>query len=202
MKTAFKTIAYVILLLLILLSLGLNVAVIRGLLAVRDSTVEALDQALLALDGLEDEILETTVQVQQTIPIEASVPFQRQWTVPVQVEVPISYDIHFQDTLQVPIETPLFKFDIEVPLDTTIPLNLVVPIDTEVPFAISETIPIHTEVVIDLTVPVVVEMADTPLPGYLGELRDTLTGLQKELQDLPQSLRPHLLNLARPWSSE
>jgi len=202
MKTAFKTLAYVLLTLLVLFSLALNVAVIHGLLAVRDLTVEALDQALAALDGLEDEVLETSARVQQTIPVEASIPFQRQWTVPIRMEVPIAHEIRFQETLKVPIETALFKFDIDVPVDTTIPLNLVVPIDTEVPFAISETIPIHTEVMIDLTVPVTVAMANTPLPGYLDELRDTLTGLQEKLQDLPQSLRPHLLDAGRPWSSE
>jgi hypothetical protein len=187
-----KTVAYVILLVLVLLSLALNAVALAGLLGARKAMVEGLDQTLEALDGLEDESFKTTFQVQETIPVEASVPFHREWTVPFDLTVPIRHELSFQETLEVPINTPLFKLDIDVPVSATIPVSLTVPVDGEVPIVISETIAVNTEVVIDVTVPVAIAMSDTPLPDYLDELRSSLEAVRQQLLDLPQSAVPLL----------
>jgi hypothetical protein len=187
-----KTVAYVVLLILVLLSLALNVVVLAGLLGARQAMVEGLDQALEALEGFEDESFETTFQAQAAVPVEASVPFRREWTVPFGLTVPIQHDISFQETLVVPINTPLFKLDIDVPVSATIPVSLTVPVEGEVPIVISETIFVNTEVVVDVTVPVAVPMSDTPLPDYLDELRTSLETVRQQLLDLPQSIAPLL----------
>ena len=72
-----KNIAYLFLLILILLSLALNAVVIAGLLTARDAAVEAIDQGLQVLSGLEDETFETTISVQETIPVNEAIPFRR-----------------------------------------------------------------------------------------------------------------------------
>jgi len=166
-----KTIAYVFLLILILLSLALNAVVIAGLLNVRDAALEAIDQGLQALDGLEEERFETTIRVQETIPVEETIPFRRELVVPIAVNVPIHDQIAIQETFEVPINTPFRDFTIDIPVSATVPVEIEVPIDIQVPIAISETIPISTEVSIDLTVPVVIEVSDTALPQYLEQLR-------------------------------
>ncbi len=176
-----KTIAYLFLLTLILLSLALNAVVIAGLLTARDATVEAIDQGLQVLSGLEDEKFETTIDVQETIPVDETIPFRRELIVPIDVTVPIYDQIAIQETFEVPISTPLLDFTIDIPVSATVPVELNVPVQLEVPIVISETIPISTEVEIDLTVPVVIEVSDTALPGYLEELRTLLSEVKETL---------------------
>lgn len=169
-----KTIAYIILLILIVLSLALNAVVIAGLLNARDAAVEAIDQGLQVLDGLEEERFETVIRVQETIPVNEAIPFRRELVVPVDVIVPIYDEIAIQETFEVPISTPFLDFNIDIPVSATVPIEMEVPVAIQVPIAISETIPISTEVSIDLTVPVVIEVADTALPEYLEQLRALL----------------------------
>jgi hypothetical protein len=176
-----KNIAYLFLLILILLSLALNAVVIAGLLNARDAAVEAIDQGLQALSGLENETFETVIRVQETIPVSETVPFRRELVVPIDLTVPIHDQIAIQETFEVPISTPFRDFTIDIPVSATVPVEIEVPVDVQVPIAISETIPISTEVSIDLTVPVVIEVADTALPEYLEQMRALLTEVKEAL---------------------
>jgi len=176
-----KTIAYLFLLILILLSLALNAVVIAGLLASRDAVVEAIDQGLQALDGLEAETFETVIRVQEIIPINETVPFRRELVVPIDVNVPIYDQIVIQETFEVPISTPFLDFTIDIPVSGTVPVEIQVPVDVQVPVVISETIPISTKVSIDFTVPVVIGVSDTALPGYLEQLRTVLGEVKEKL---------------------
>lgn len=176
-----KTFAYIVLLLLVLLSLALNVLVLSTLWTAKESITAALDQTLETLDGLEKEKFETTVYVKESIPVNTKVPFRRELVVPVNLEVPISDAIVIQETFEVPISTPLFDFTVDIPVSTTIPVELVVPVNGEVPVIISETIPVNTDVEINLRIPFAIEMADTPLPGYLEQLRIMVEQMQQQL---------------------
>jgi hypothetical protein len=176
-----KKLAYIILLILVLLSLALNVLVLSTLWTAKESITMALDQTLETLAGLEGEKFETTVYVQESIPVHIQVPFQRELVVPVNLEVPISDAIVIQETFEVPINTPLFDFTVDIPVSSTIPVELVVPVKGEVPVLISETIPVDTDVEINLSVPFAIEMADTPLPGYLEQLRAMVEQMRQQL---------------------
>ena len=191
-----KIAAYLFLLILVLISLALNALIIASLLEVRQTTASALDQAVGALQDMEGATFETTVEIQQTIPVNAEIPFQREWTVPVRLSVPIEHELRFQETIVVPIDVPLFNLDIDVPVSTTIPVSLTVPIETEVPFAIDETFLVDTEVEIDLTVPVAIDLADTSLPAQLGELAAMLKEVQQQLE---QPVKPDLGTLKTLW---
>jgi hypothetical protein len=176
-----KTVAYLVLVFLVLLSLSLNIVLLTGLWSFRQAAIEAVDQSLAVLDGLADESFETTFHLQETVPVHADVPFRRELTVPVNMEIPISHEIGVHETFEVPIETPFFTFNLDVPVNTTIPVELDVPVHIEVPITVSETIPIHTDVEIDLTVPVAIEMSETPLPGYLEQLSAMLVQAKQSL---------------------
>jgi len=194
--TVLKIGAYGLLLVLVLASLALNATVIAALLEMRQTAVEALDQAAGTLQDMEEATFETTVHIEQTIPVDVKIPFQREWSVPVRMSVPIQHELNFQETIEVPIRTPLFNLDIDVPVSATIPVSLTVPVETIVPFAIDETFTVATEVDIDLLVPVVVELADTPLPARIDELQSMLKGIRQQLEE---PVRPRWEMLATLW---
>jgi hypothetical protein len=147
----------------------------------RDAMRYALDQGLEALEDVEDETFETTIHVQDSIPVDVTIPFRRDFNVPVHVDVPISHDLIFEETFVVPIKTPLLDLTVDVPISTTIPVSLTVPIHTDVPFTIEETFSFSTDVDIDLAIPVTIPVTDTPLPDSLGQLRTILQELQQRL---------------------
>ncbi len=147
----------------------------------RDAMRYALDQALEALDGVEDEVFETTIHVQESIPVDVTIPFHREFNVPVHVDVPISHKLIFEETFVVPIKTTFLDLTVDVPVSTTIPVSLSVPIHTEVPFTIEETFSFSTDVDIDLEVPVTIPMSDTPLPDSVEQLRMILRVLRDRL---------------------
>jgi hypothetical protein len=186
-----KTFAYVILVFLVLLSLALNFSVLYTLWTARETTLDALAQALVALDqmsaalaDLENETFEMTFPVQESIPINTEVPFRRELTIPLDLDVPISDEIVIQEQFEVPISTPLFDFAVDVPVSSTIPVELVVPVRGEVSVVIDEVFPVNTDVQIDLTVPIAIEMADTPLPAYLAEADTMLEGMRTMLEEM------------------
>jgi len=176
-----KPIAYYALLSLVLLSLILNGLVLAGLLTARQTVVQALDAGIHMVSGLKDETFETTVHVQQAVPIKADFPFHRTLTVPIDLAVPVSHEIAFRETLVIPVKTVLGQFDLEVPISLTIPISLTVPVKAEVPFTISETLPISTVVTVDLTLPVSIDIDSTPLAGYLEQLGTMLQEIRQQL---------------------
>jgi hypothetical protein len=176
-----KPIAYYVLLALVLLSLMLNGLILAGLLAARQTVVQALDTGVQTVSNLKDETFETTIHVQQMIPIKADFPFRRTLTVPIDLVIPVSQEIAFRETLVIPVKTLLGQFDLEAPISLTIPISLTVPINTEVPFTISETLPISTNVTVDLTLPVSIELDSTPLADYLEQLRAMLQDIRQQL---------------------
>jgi hypothetical protein len=176
-----KPIAYYVLLALVLLSLVLNSLILAGLLAARQTAIQALDAGIQTVSDIEGETFETTVHVQQAIPIKADFPFHRTLTVPIDLVIPVSQEIAFRETLVIPVKTVLGQFDLEAPISLTIPISLTVPVKTHVPFTISETLPISTNVTVDLTLPVSIAIGSTPLAAYLEQLHATLQEIRQQL---------------------
>ena len=176
-----KRIAYGVLLFLVLLSLILNGIVLAGLLLARQTVVQALDRGIQAVSELKDETFETTVHVQQAIPINASFPFRRTFTVPIDLVLPVSEEIAFRETLVIPVNTVIGQYDLQVPISLTIPISLTVPIKTRIPFTISETLPVSTNVTLDLTLPVSIKLDSSPLAAYLEEFGAILQEIRRQL---------------------
>jgi len=176
-----KPIAYYVLLSLVLLSLILNGLILAGLLTARQTVIQALDTGIQTVSDLKDETFETTVHVQQAIPIKADFPFRRTLAVPIDLVIPVSHEIAFRETLVIPVKTVLGQFDIEAPISLTIPFSLTVPVKAEVPFTISETLPVSTNITVDLILPVSIELDSTPLADYLEQLRVMLQDIRQQL---------------------
>jgi hypothetical protein len=112
------------------------------------------------------------VEVNKTLPVETSVPFEEQVLVPVNTTIPIN------TTVIVPIDAgPLGTFDIDIPIRAAIPVNL------EVAVPIEETIEIDTTVPLDLEVPIEIAISETPLADHLDKREEALDRIEQRLTD-------------------
>jgi len=149
-----------------LASLALNVFLINTLLSARRQVAEAVGVVAQGLGQLRSARFTYQVHIEQTVPVNLSVPISDTIRVPIATTVPL------KTTLQVPIELPLLGTRIiNVPVQTTIPVNL----EVEVP--VDLTVPIAATVPVVFDVPVEIALAGTPLDtalagsqGYLEEL--------------------------------
>jgi len=159
----------ILLAVLTLLSLALNGAVIFGLLEARETALGTVAGARAIVAGIGGETFSYTFELNQEIPIAASVPFNEEVTVPVKTTIPIS------TTVVVPIDLRFTSYNLAVPIRTLI------PVDVEFTVPISRTVDVATTVPLDLDVPIEIPIADTPLVDYLEELDEDLANLEKKL---------------------
>lgn len=169
-------IAVVLLYPLVLLSLGLNVMLIRELLKIRDQALQALDQTadqVMAMTaGIEDEVISIPIQVDETFPVSVSVPFAYNTTIPIDMDVPI------KTTFKVPFEVAGTTINLDVPVDMSVPIYYEVPVSLERTFDINTTVPVKFNMNVE------VRLADTALPAYLAELRTAVQEIKKQVHAL------------------
>ena len=164
-------IALIVLAVLTLLSLTLNVVVILGLLQARQIALDTVTDARAILTGVGDETFSYTFELDQEIPVAASVPFHEDITVPVHTTLPIS------TVVVIPINAGLLgTFDIDVPIYT------VIPVDLEFTVPVSKTVVIATTVPLNVDVPIEIPISETPLVGYLEELDAALARIEAWLE--------------------
>ena len=182
MKKIFA-IALVLLTVLTLLSLALNGVVNFGLLRARQTALDVRQTALTAVDdarsivtGVGDDTFTYTLEVEQEIPIAASVPFNEEVSIPVNTVIPID------TTVIVPIDLGITTYDLEVPIQT------IVPVDLEFAVPISQTVDIATTVLLNVDVPIEIPLAETPLVDYVEELDAGLERLEESLDQLEKKL--------------
>jgi hypothetical protein len=157
-----------------LISLALNVWLINGLLVARRQAAQAILQAAEGVSDLRASAFETTVRIDQSIPINLSVPINQTLTVPIDTQLPVSAIV------QVPIEVPLLGTQIfDVPINTTIPIKF----ETQLPVNI--TVPISASIPVELSVPVKIEVANTPLNTTLLEAEAALGNFAQQLSGNP-----------------
>jgi hypothetical protein len=164
--------ALVILAILVIISLTLNILTIATLLWVRDIALEEVAEARALVASIRRTTLSHTVEINETIPIKTSVPFEEQVLVPVNTTIPIN------TTVIVPIDAgPLGTFDIDIPIRAAIPVNL------EVAVPIKETIEIDTTVPVDLEIPIEITISETSLAEHLDERDKALDRIEQLLMD-------------------
>ncbi len=164
-------VALIVLTVLTLLSLTLNGLVIVGLLRARQIVLDTVTEARAIVAGIGDDTFSYTFEVDQDVPIAASIPFNEEVTVPIRTTFPIS------TVVVIPINAgPLGTFDIDVPIRT------VIPIDLDVAVPVSRTVDIVATVPLNVDVPIEIPIADTPLVGYLEELDAALAQVEVRLR--------------------
>ncbi|MEE9618422.1 MAG: hypothetical protein V3T90_15665 [Anaerolineae bacterium] len=164
-------VALIVLAVLTLLSLMLNGVIILGLLRARQIVLDTVTEARAIVAGIGDDTFSYTFEVDQDVPIAASIPFNEEVTVPIRTTLPIS------TVVVIPINAGLLgTFDVDVPIRT------VIPIDLEVAVPVSRTVDIAATVPLNVDVPIEIPIADTPLVGYLEELDAALAQVEARLR--------------------
>lgn len=135
----------------------------------------ALDDVIVELDEFATSTIEAPVNVDQQLPINTEIAFNRTIEVPIVATIPIREDLNTTISVQGP-------FGVDIPIDVEVPVDVDVPIDLTVPITVDETIPVETEIPIRLDVPISLEVAGTPLADLALALRDALGQLQSSFQ--------------------
>ncbi len=161
---------YLLLWMVALSSLLLNVLILRQLTLAWGITRQAVNDALVVVQGFQGERFSYTVRVEDTIRINTALPVRA--TIPVVVEdtLPIN------TVVTVPFNTPLGSFPINVPIVATVPVSL----ETTIP--LDQSFPVDVSVPIALEVPVEIAISETPLAGTLDEIESSLLALSKRLE--------------------
>jgi hypothetical protein len=177
------TIVLVLLAVLTLISLALNGVIIGGLLRaqeialeVRQTALNTVDDARSIVTSVGDDTFAYTLEVEQEVPIAASVPFDEMVVIPVNTVIPID------TTVTVPIDLGLTTYDLDIPIQA------VVPVDLEFAVPISHTVDIATSVLLDVDVPIEIPLDETPLVDYMEELDAGLGRLEVDLEQLEEKL--------------
>jgi hypothetical protein len=154
-----------------------QVAIVTGQAEeLRQSTLEALAQFRLELQSIDDLAFEYDVQIDESLPVDAVVPFRERLQVPVKTTVPISQDIETSFNLEIP------QFGLSIPVEVTVPVELEVPIDLVVPIEIDRDVPVRTTVPVKLEVPIAIDLADFGLKQYIELLDGALADLEEALK--------------------
>jgi hypothetical protein len=128
----------------------------------RDTQVDALRGGSVVLDALATTDLGVQVDVDQIVPIDAQVPFQREYSIPIRTVLPI------RDTVSTTIELPgWFGSSQRVPVQ--IPIEIDVPLEVDVPFMIDETIDLSAEVPLEATIPLELDLGATTLGSLASQ---------------------------------
>ncbi len=160
--------ATLLLYLLAILSLVANGLLIWRLLQLRDRADAVLDDLLSLTEQIGEEVIAIPVEVDETFPVSASVPFQYEGTVPIDIDVPIS------TTVAVPVQLLGRVVEFEVPIDITVPISY------QVPIAVEQTIEIQTSVPVQIETTIELPLAETPIGDYIEQLRQAIQRLREE----------------------
>jgi hypothetical protein len=181
------TIVLILLAVLTLISLALSVTAVAGMLWLRQIALISVTSARAIIPDIGDETFFYTLEVEQEIPIAASVPVNEEVAIPINTTIPIS------TVVSIPIDAGVLgAFDIDVPVQA------VVPVDLEFAVPINQTVDIATTVRLDVDVPIEIPLADTPLIGYLGKVDAALETLEKELADPLGNRGVHIRSTEQP----
>jgi hypothetical protein len=166
------TLALVVVAILVAASAVLNGMLVFGFLKARNLALNIVSDARGLVNDAADDTLSYEVEVNQSIPIQTTVPFNQEITVPFRSALPIS------TVVSIPIKAGILgTFDIDVPIRTVVPVNV------EVTVPVSQTVHISTTVPVNLAVPIDIPMAETPLVAYLPQIVSLLNRVEVLLQN-------------------
>lgn len=169
---------YILLWIITLVSLTMNVMMLRGLLAARRVAIQSVRDSIEVLEGFQHQVINYDVRIDQSLPIKTDVPIDM--TVPIHIkdEFPINTSV----TVSVPAG-PLGSIPVRVPVSMTVPIDKTINID------INQTLTIDTSIPVKFDVPIQFAVEET---GLFGALEETKTRLVLLEQSLSQPLLPFL----------
>ncbi|MBT8197937.1 MAG: hypothetical protein KJO84_05485 [Acidimicrobiia bacterium] len=166
------------------LSLILNLVVLAGWLGFRSdvnrlspSVESALNESVADIASLRESTLTFEVDIDESLPISATIPLNRTFQVPIVTSFPIT------ETFLVDVVVP-GPFGIEIPFQAEVPVDMDVPIDVVVPVQIADDIPIDLDLPVELRLPVTVDVSGTDLGPLLQTLETRLAEIARIVAEL------------------
>jgi len=172
---------YLLLWILTVVSLIVNIVLIRSLLLARRIAVQSVHDSIEVLNGLQHQVINYNVVVDQNLPVKADIPIHT--TVPVVIK----------DTL--PINTTVTVTVPGLGIPVPIPISTTVPIDKQFNITIDKTFPLETEIPVHFEVPIVFAIEQSGLYATLEETKARLVILESSLN---APLLPFLPGLNTP----
>lgn len=180
---------YILLWLVAISSLVLNILLFAGLYNFRLQARQEVAHVTEILDTVNIENFDLPIKIDETLPIDITVPFSDTFEVPIHETVPISMTIPIKENVSfpindvvsisrdvtvsimvlgvpVPVDIPI-RADIPISLNIDIPVDMEVPVNTTIPIDLDIKVPVDTEVMIQEEVPV---KLDFPVTVPLDEL--------------------------------
>jgi hypothetical protein len=169
---------YILLWIVTLVSLAMNIMLLRGLLIARQVAIQSVHDSISVLEGFQHQVINYDIHIDQTLPVKTDIPIDM--TVPIHIKD--DFDINSSVTVSVPAG-PLGTIPVHVPISTTIPIDktLMVPI--------KQTLTIDTTIPVKFDVPITFSVQQTGLFAAIEETKARLLLLE---QSLTQPLLPFL----------
>jgi hypothetical protein len=200
---AFKNVAivfsFVVNFVTVMALLALSVPGLRTAFALKigllDPLLNDLDSAFV---GLGEATIDTTVQIDESIPIEFVLPLDEK--LPIGFDLPIEQETTVVLRKAVPLNAPAtFTFpggggaihgsvQLSLPVDMALPirLSMVVPVSQTVPVRLQ--VPVEQRVPIQMTVPVHIQLGESGLDPVVTELRGAIAPVKYGVGLLPDEL--------------
>ena len=161
---------YIVLWLVTILSLLLNVMILRQIGVAKQAAQQAIGDAIMTVDSLQDTTFTYTAVIEDTIPINADLGLSESIPVPVDETLPLDA------TISVPVDMgPFGIHNVTLPISGTVPVHTTLNIVVDQPLHVSTTIPVNLEV------PIQVAIKDTPLATTLDDVKARLETLAVQL---------------------
>ena len=180
---------YVLLWLIVIVSLVFNILLLAGLYNFRLQAQKEVANVTEILDKVEIENFDLPVVVDETLPIDITVPFSDTFEVAIHEMIPISMTIPIEENVSfpindvvrinrditvsivvlgmpIPVDIPI-RADIPINMEIDIPIDMEVPVDTTIPIDMDIKVPVDTDVAIQEEVPV---KLDFPVTVPLDEM--------------------------------
>jgi len=156
-----------------LLSLLINAGLGYALLTARAAAAQGAQTAAQAVGSLRASSIDTSVHIDQTLPVSFTVPFRATLSIPISTTLPIDTQFSFS------LHTLVGDFPINLPFQTVVPVHF----QQEVP--VNLTVPVSATVPVALDVPVHIDLGATSLGQSLAPMQAYLEKLAAELQANP-----------------
>jgi len=201
--SAFKDIAiifsFVVNFTLVVLLLVMSIPALQTAFALKTGMVEPLLNDLdTAFVGLGEATIDTTVQIDESIPILFDLPLDEPLLI--DFPLPIEQDTVVVLTAPVPLNAPAqfnlpggggmingsVSMNLPVGMRLPVHLSMVVPVSQTIPVRMN--VPVSEMIPIQMTVPVHIKLGEAGLDPAVGELRAVFHPLKEQIESLPDGI--------------
>ena len=201
---AFRDIAilfsFIVNFVLVVALLVISIPALRAAFALKTGLVEPLvDDLDTAFVGLGEATIDTTVRIDEAIPIRFVLPLDQ--PLPIDFDLPIEQPTVVVLTERVPLNLPAqFSMtggggSINGTVSLALPVGLHLPIQLDMTVPVTETIPVQMNVPVDqivpiqMNVPVQIELGKSGLDPVVEDLRGAIRPVKVQIESLPDGIQ-------------